>query len=149
MIIISTFNNNLVLILFTFTNWYSILTKGNFLEIIKIQLFDWGFRYLSIALIKWVDPIRKSDFEKQLVLINILFLIINHFSILILIRVYLVNVHGKCTLGMDISDKTLAYIAVQDGIDLVMHISINLICFYVINIERMVFLRINYFMMDK
>lgn len=83
---------------------------------IKIQLMDWIFSYLSIMLIKWVDPIKKSDFEKQLVLINLVFIIINHFGIFGLILVYLRLRFNQCSVLMVPYDKVYDKVKLQIGL---------------------------------
>jgi hypothetical protein len=88
---------------------------GNVMEMLKIHIMDLIFSYLSIDLIKWVDPIKKSDFEKQLVLLNLLFIIMNHFGMIILIRTYLPFRFGQCSVLMSTYDKVYDKVILQLG----------------------------------
>lgn len=82
---------------------------------IKILLMDWVFSHLSPHLIKWVDPVKKADFEKHLVLINLVFIILNHFGMVVLIRFYLPLRFGKCSMEMPSYDKVYDKVLLQIG----------------------------------
>lgn len=74
---------------------------------------DFIFFKFSLSILKWVDAIKKSTFEKQLVLLSILFMIMNHFSPMVLIRIYLVARYGQCSLKDDLTstkDQTYAWV---------------------------------------
>lgn len=83
---------------------------------IKVQIMDWMFSYLSTSLIKWVDPIKKSTFEKQLVIINLLFIIFNHFGMIFLIRLYLPLRFGTCSVMMNEHEKLFEKVILQTGV---------------------------------
>ena len=49
-----------------------------------------------MKMVKKIDPVKKSEFEKQFIILNFLFTIINTYSVIFLIRLYLPAVHGTC-----------------------------------------------------
>lgn len=82
------------------------LTAANLIEIIKISLLDWGFFHLNLFMVKKIDPIWKSEFEKQFIVLNFIFTIFNHFGVIFLIRFYLPLRYGSCNIKAQ--DKILA-----------------------------------------
>lgn len=78
-------------------------------------MMDWIFSHLSPILVRWVDPVNKADFEKHLVLINLIFIVMNHFGMIVLIRVYLPLRLGQCNILMPEYDKVYDKIMLQIG----------------------------------
>ena len=77
---------------------------------IKIQLMDYIFSLISVRLVNYIDPITKSEFEKQIVMLNLIFIILNHFSPMILIRIFLVEMYGKCNYSLSPNDRAYEHI---------------------------------------
>lgn len=76
---------------------------------------DLLYSHIGIKLIRWIDPIKKNEFEKLIVLFNFFFMTINHFVIIILLRIYQVARFGQCMVKVSSSDLTLEFLKHQDG----------------------------------
>lgn len=68
------------------------------LEVIKINVLDYLFARINVWMVKKVDPISKTQFERQIIILNFLFTVFNHFAIIFLIRIYLANIYKQCNL---------------------------------------------------
>jgi uncharacterized protein YkuJ len=83
---------------------------ASMLEIIKIQVLDYLFQFIVIKLAQWIDPVTKAEFEKIIVVFNLMFICFNHFSIIPVFRLYTPFRFGECHGRIPNNDKTYEFL---------------------------------------